>query len=259
MPNTTPLQRDAPLAVAEIAGSSGQSDHLVWGHGWGQSSAAMLALAEGMKPFARSWLLDFPGFGKSPLPPSHWGTAEYADQVANWLPSVTQSACTWIGHSFGGRVGIQLAARHPGLLKGLVLIAAAGLPRRRSLFYRAQQTPRQLAFRLLKRLLPSTISLDRLRERMGSTDYRNAGPMRPVFTRVIQEDLADVARSIACPVLLIYGQQDTETPPEIGERLRDLIPHAELLVLPGLGHLDILTTGRHQVVSRIRRFLESLP
>jgi pimeloyl-ACP methyl ester carboxylesterase len=76
---------------------------------------------------------------------------------------------------------------------------------------------------------------------------------------VIREDLTSQARQVACPTLLIYGARDTETPPEIGERLRKLIPNSELAVLEGFTHNSILSEGRHQVAVRIRRFLDLLP
>jgi pimeloyl-ACP methyl ester carboxylesterase len=58
--------------------------------------------------------------------------------------------------------------------------------------------------------------------------------------------------------LLIYGTRDTETPPEIGERLNKLISGSELALLQGFTHLNILTDGRHQVAMKIRRFVEQI-
>ena len=55
--------------------------------------------------------------------------ADYADAFAEWLSTLPRARRIWIGHSFGCRVGLQLAARHPATVDGLFLIAAAGLPR----------------------------------------------------------------------------------------------------------------------------------
>ena len=191
------------------------------------------------------------------MPPETWGTADYADAVAEWLRPMASRAL-WIGHSFGGRVGIQLAARHPGLLTGMVLIACAGLQRRRTFAEQVKKNARVAAFKIAKRFTRSGPQLDRLRQRFGSADYRQAGAMRPVFLRVIREDLTAEAKRVQCPTLLIYGTRDTETPPEMGERLHSLIPHSELALLDGYTHLNILTEGRHQVAMKIRRFLEQL-
>ena len=195
------------------------------------------------------------------MPSATWGTAEYAGAVATWLKSLELFPIVWIGHSFGGRVGLQLAAQYPQLVKGMVLISSAGLPRRRTLFERTKLAVRRSAFRTVQVLLPTGANLSRWRDRMGSPDYRSAGQMRPILSRVIREDLSEIARAVQCPTLLLYGENDRETPPEIGQRLQQLIPNhrAHLVTLKNFGHLDILTAGRHQVALHIRTFLESLP
>jgi pimeloyl-ACP methyl ester carboxylesterase len=251
------IRQPERFVVIETPSSRPGNLRLIFGHGWGQNSAAFLPMAETLKPFAPSYLIDFPGFGKSPLPPQNWGTAEYADAVASWLETLALERCIWIGHSFGGRIGLQLAARHPALLNGMILIASAGLPRTRTPLERARIGLRRTFFKTAKRLLREGPQLERLRSRMGSADYRAAGPLRPVLSRVVSEDLSQVASAVRCPTLLIYGSEDTETPPEIGERLGRLIPRSEFSVLPGFGHLDILTRGQHQLALRIRKFIEA--
>ncbi|HVC55940.1 MAG TPA: alpha/beta fold hydrolase [Stellaceae bacterium] len=234
--------RDAPL--------------LIWAHGWGQTHRALLPLAQAMRRAAPSVLLDLPGFGASPLPPAAWSTADYADAVAEWLGGLPPARRIWIAHSFGGRVGLQLAARHPELLQGLILIAAAGLPPRRSPGQRARIAARRWAFRLMRRLTPEGPARDRLRERFGSADYRQAGALRPILVKAVNEDLTSVARAVRCPTLLIYGDQDRETPPELGLRLNALIPRSRLVMLRGFDHWTVLTEGSHQIVQRLGEFLE---
>ncbi|HEX4751104.1 MAG TPA: alpha/beta hydrolase [Bryobacteraceae bacterium] len=248
----------SPFAAFEIEGPPKSGLQLIFGHGWGHSGIVFQPLAEMLKPFAGSILIDFPGFGKSTPPPDSWSTADYADNLADWLRTLPKNQFVWIAHSFGGRVGIQLASRHPGLLSGMVLIASAGLPRHRSIPERLQRNARVMAFKIAKQFVKEGPDRDRLRQRFGSADYRQAGAMRSIFLRVIREDLTQQAQHVACPTLLIYGARDTETPPEIGERLHKLIPNSELAVLDGFTHNSILSEGRHQVAIRIRRFLEQI-
>ena len=115
-----------------------------------------------------------------------------------------------------------------------------------------------LTFKVAKQFVRKGPELDGLRQRFGSADYRNAGAMRPIFLRVVREDLTEQATRASCPTLLIYGTRDTETPPEMGERFHKLIAGSELALLEGFTHLSILTEGRHQVAIRIRRFLEQV-
>src|SRR5438270_4634303 len=164
------------LAVRQVPAARPDAPHLLCGHGWGQSALALLPLAESLRAFAGSTLIDFPGFGKSAMPPSAWGTADYADFMADWISSFGfKTPLIWLGHSFGCRVGLQLAARHPQLISGMVLIAAAGLKRKRSMLERLRMRSRVLAFKAAKRLYPEGPRLERLRNRYGSADYRNAG------------------------------------------------------------------------------------
>ena len=231
---------------------------LVWAHGWGQTHAALLPLAESMRRAAPSVLIDFPGFGESPLPPTPWGTADYADAIAEWLVTVESSRRIWIAHSFGCRVGLQLAARHPQAVAGLFLVAAAGLPRQRSAIERARLGAHRWAFRLMRSLTPEGPARDRLRERFGSADYRQAGALRPILIKTVGEDLSESARAVRCPTVLVYGDHDRETPPEIGERLKELIQESQLYVLRGFDHWTVLTEGRHQLLQRLGEFVERL-
>ncbi len=231
---------------------------LIWGHGWGQDRTALLPLAQSLSGLCRSFVLDFPGFGQSPKPDSVWGTAEYADAVAELIKKDAEgSKIIWIGHSFGGRVGLQLAARHPELMDGLFLIASHGIPRKRSLYIKVKHFALVYTYKILRRLTEAMGGdVDKLRSKFGSPDYKNAGAMRDIFVKTVNEDLSAVAAQISCPVQLVYGAQDTETPPEIGERLSRLIPDAQLTVMDGYDHYSILGAGRHQVIKRLRAFVE---
>ncbi|MEQ8965954.1 MAG: alpha/beta hydrolase [Azospirillaceae bacterium] len=230
----------------------------VWLHGWGQDRRAFAALADFFTGWGEGLLVDLPGFGETPGPPEPWDTADYADHLAARLAVAPRPGRrVVIGHSFGGRVAIRLAARHPDSVDALILIAGAGLQRQRSL----RQRLRAGALKRLGRLAKAVDAVAGTRlhaayaARFGSADYRNAGALRPTFVKVVTEDLSDEARRVAVPVLLLYGETDTETPPEFAERYAALMPDAEAVILPRLGHLDILGAGAHQVKAQAKRFL----
>ncbi len=231
---------------------------IVWGHGWRLDHHAMEGLAQTVGPRASHWLIDFPGFGSSPMPESVWGTSDYADALAELIASRAGGQRVIVaGHSFGGRVAIDLAARYPQHVAGLILLASAGLPRKRSLPQRVHHWSKVYTFKTLRHLAPLLgLSVDELRKKFGSADYRAAGPMREIFLRVIREDLAEKARRIQSPVMLVYGANDAETPPEVGERLSKLIPSATLTILPGQDHNSILSNAAPVVGKYIISFLE---
>jgi pimeloyl-ACP methyl ester carboxylesterase len=246
------------VAYRLTAAAPAEAPEIVWAHGWGHSHAALVPLAEALRPRADSWLVDLPGFGASTVPPGAWGTADYADAMAAWLARLPARRRVWAGHSFGCRVGLQLAARHPQAVAGLFLIAAAGLPPHRSLAARLKRLPRRLAFRALRAMTSEGPERDRLRERYGSSDYRTAGVMRPVLVKAVNEDLTEAARAIRLPVVLVHGADDSESPPEIATRLHALIQGSRLHLLRGFDHWTILTGGRHQVTHLLGDMLGNL-
>lgn len=183
--------------------------------------------------------LDLPGFGgATPEPEAAMGSAGYAERVAPVLDELAAPAVV-IGHSFGGRVALHLAATHPDRVAALVLTGVPNLVRRTT---PAAKPP--LGFRVAKALhrkgLLKDEKMEELRRRHGSADYRNAPSplMRDVLVRVTNEDYEAQLAAVRCPVELVYGEQDTAATPEMARRAVDLVGSArvELTVLPGVDH-----------------------
>lgn len=237
-------------------GGNAAGPALLWAHGWGQSGVAFAPLSQSFDALGEHIFIDFPGFGASPPPPEAWATADYADEMAGFIRGLNLGPVVWIGHSFGCRVGLQIAARHPDLVKGLFLIAAAGLPRKRPLHQKLYLKFRVALYKALKKCIPLGLSEDWLKSKFGAPDYKNAaGVMRNVFVKTVTEDLSDIAVQIRCPVMLVYGADDTETPPEIGRRLNALIKNSAFVELPGQDHYSVLGAGRHQVAPHLKTFI----
>jgi lipase len=91
--------------------------HGVTGHGGGARR-----LAEGWLGDYRVLAPDLLGHGSSPYEPP-WSIAEHLDLLAGCVGS--QPAAAWIGHSFGGRLALEIVARHPGRVERLVLLDPA--------------------------------------------------------------------------------------------------------------------------------------
>lgn len=226
----------------------------MWGHGWGQSHQSFLPLIQSLKKLGRHQVLDFPGFGKSPKPNENWDTKDYADAVAEHI----KEPIVWVGHSFGGRVGVRLASKYPDKVKALIIIAGAGLKRKRSPLKALYFKSRIILYKTLKKFISLGLSQNWLQTKFGSTDYKNAGEMREIFRKTISEDLSKIAKDIQCPTLLIYGKNDGETPPEFGQRYHGLITNSELHILSGQDHYSVLSSGRHQSANLIVNFVKKL-
>jgi pimeloyl-ACP methyl ester carboxylesterase len=248
--------RGATIAYITIGRSpDGTSLHLIWAHGWGQDHRALVAMARALEPLGTQILLDFPGFGSSPPPPIDWGTADYADALADSLGILPRRLRILIGYSFGCRIGLQLAARYPDTIDGLFLIAAAGLHQSKTPLQRLKLGARTVLFESLGLVGRIGVNTTSIRDRLESADLRAAGPMKATLVKVHREDLTDIVPKIRCPVHLVYGALDQNTPPEIGRRLEALLPNGRFVILPTLGHNDILTSGAHLLQDQLQQFL----
>ena len=217
-------------------------------HGWARSSEDFAATLDGLDAVA----LDLPGFGATPPPPEPWGAAGYAAAVAEVFPELDTPAVL-LGHSFGGRVAVHLAAAHPDAVAGLVLTGAplvrrpGATARKPALAYRVGRTLHR------KGLLPDD-RMEALRRRYGSRDYLAAtGVMRGVHVTVVKETYEDQLRAITCPVELVWGDDDAEVPVSVAEAARVLLARATLTTVPGAGHLVPITApaALHDAVRRV--------
>jgi len=230
---------------------------LIWAHGWGQDRRAMLPLAQTLQSLGRHIIIDAPGFGDSPVPfetiEQSWSSRDYADFMAGFIKHISpDKPVIWIGHSFGCRIATQLGAHYPDLIDRMVYIAGAGLKRRRSLWQRLVIKTKIYIYKAGKILKPLLKG-----KQFGSADYRNAGPMRGTLVKVVNENLVTEAAQITCPVLLLYGTNDTETPPEIGQRFQKLMKNAQMIPLSGQDHYTVLAQGHQQTAACIKKFINS--
>ena len=232
---------------------------IVFGHGWGRTYRDFIPVAEALSPVACSYLIDFPGFGDTPRPEETWGTENYAEHIVAYLRAQKGlSAFTWVGHSFGGRVGMRIAAAFPDVIQHLVLVASAGVPRSVSTLQKLRSRRNSWAFKLRKAMTNGPQALEALEKTYGSLDYihsREIG-MRDIFVRTVNEDQTATLGRITCPTTLIYGGQDFETPIEIGEKISSGIKGSRLIVCPHFDHISILDRGRHQIALSIKEQLE---
>jgi pimeloyl-ACP methyl ester carboxylesterase len=249
--------------VDEISGSARDSRnrHMVFLHGWGANRESLRGIATLFQRTDTVHLIDLPGFGAAPLPPDGWSTIDYADLVQAYLAERISGPVILVGHSFGARVIVRLAARRLPGIHAIVLMAAPGLPAsplsRPSLRRRGIRTLRMLL--KLARGLTGAGPLAWHTRRFGSKDYLTAGNMRDVLVRVVNEDLTDSAQDVACPALLLWGSDDRETPPWLAYRYLELMnshgTRATLEMLPHKDHFLYSGTGAHLCAFKIRAWL----
>jgi pimeloyl-ACP methyl ester carboxylesterase len=208
-------------------------------HGWQRSHADFDLVLEGLDAVAP----DLPGFGATAPPPECWGAADYAGALAPVIEDEAPPVVV-VGHSFGGRVATMLAAQRPQLVRALIL---SGVPLLRPPGT-APPAP-ALRYRVARALaragVLSPARLEQQRQRYGSDDYRAAsGVLRDVLVTVVGETnngtYRDALTALACPVELVWGEDDVVAPPPVAVAAAALVRDARLTMLPGVGHLTPL-------------------
>jgi pimeloyl-ACP methyl ester carboxylesterase len=219
----------------------GQGPPVLLLHGWGGAIESFAPVLDDLHRSYRVAAFDLPGFGKSSLPPSAWGSADYAHLTLKVMEHLQLYRPHLIGHSFGGQVSIRLAATAPERVGKLVLVCSAGI-----------RTPPALATRLKRVAARLGKALEAHGGRIGeklrgaiyrrvqSRDYANAGPLRPTLVRVITEDLTPLLPLIHSPTLLVWGAQDRDVPLSAAQAMARLIPSAQLVVFENAGHFAYL-------------------
>jgi len=219
--------------------AEGQGDPVVLLHGWGTSSQSLAPLSGALATTFRVLAVDLPGFGWSQPPPSAWGTQEYAGHILRLMQETGIDRAALVGHSFGGRIAIALAAAEPRRVSRLALVASAGVrPPRGAGYYLRVATAKLVkgVFSLPGWGATGQRLIAKWFARVGSRDYRTAGAMRPTLVKVVNEDLTPLLPAIQAPTLILWGDQEQEVPRSAMETMAARIPRSRLVVFAGAGH-----------------------
>lgn len=223
----------------------GTGPDVVLVHGLGGSansfSRVVLPLAE---HFARVWVPDLPGHGFSPL---YCGgptcLQNQYDVLRAYLDTVVRAPAYVVGNSLGGAMSLQLAADVPDQVRALALIAPAGADvgeeRLKALLesfdVRTLTEAREMTRRLFHRPPRAVLLLaHELRRFYGA----------PAVRALVQEALGrleslrpEVLAQVRAPTLLLWGQSERLLPYEGVDYFRKHLPHADVRVVPGFGHV----------------------
>jgi pimeloyl-ACP methyl ester carboxylesterase len=212
-------------------------------HGWGGCIGSMNPVAKALSAHFQTLSVDLPGFGTSGTPPEPWSVTEYEHIITCLLEQLGIKRCHVVAHSFGGRIAILMACKRPALTGKMVLTDSAGLIPKRSLKYyfkvyrykAAKKAVRSKGWLRLLRILGWDV--ETAVKNAGSEDYRKLDAnMKKTFVRVVNQNLRPCLKDIRSPVLLIWGDQDQDTPLYMARIMEQEIPDAGLVVMEGAGH-----------------------
>ncbi len=153
--------------------------------------------------------------------------SEITALVGRWLETFDQPVHLF-GHSMGGQFAIGVAARHPQLVRSLVLVDAAGMPFRFAplAHVRPLEKPPYGGATIARVLVP---------------DFMRAGPAAVAVAgaRVVMRDMRELMHAIRVPTLLVWGENDPLVPLAYGEAMQQEIEGSRLVVIPNAAHVPM--------------------
>lgn len=208
---------------------------------------------------------DLIGHGESAKPRGDYSLGAYASGVRDLMVTLGHESATFVGHSLGGGVVMQLSYQFPERCERLVLVDSGGLGRELNLLLRAATLPlSEVVLPLLAspRLLGAGRSVGRLFGRLGmhaGTDMAELARghasledpearaafvhtlrtiVDPMGQRVDASDRLYLAENV--PFMLIWGERDPIIPVEHGRSAHELVPSSRLEVFEEAGHFPHL-------------------
>lgn len=225
---------------------------LVLLHGLGASLHTWEPWARALQANFRVVRFDFPGHGLSgAVPDGDYRDARTHRLLQALLDSLRVSRATLVGNSMGGRIAWSFTAGHPDRVTRLVLISPDGFASPGFEYDKPAEVPAVLGLMqwvlpramLKANLAPAYANPSRLTDSVVTRYHdlmRAPGNRQALLARMRQTMLTDPLprlRTITAPTLLLWGAQDQMIPVANADDYRAAMPHAQLVILPTLGHL----------------------
>jgi 3-oxoadipate enol-lactonase len=254
-----------------IEDTGGSGPPILFSHGLLYSCRMWDAQVPSLRGRFRCVSYDHRGQGQSEVTESGYDMDTLSLDAAALIRSLAIQPVHFVGLSMGGFIGMRLAARHPELVRSLVLLDTSAdeeppddLPRYRMLtFIERWLGPRLVAGAVLKimhgpsmRADPSRArELRAIRERFIASN--RVGAVRAVNGVLSRKGVKDELASIRVPTLVMVGEEDKATVPAKSEAIAAAIKGATLLRVPKAGHLSAIDNPSF-VTEQLSSFLGAL-
>jgi pimeloyl-ACP methyl ester carboxylesterase len=255
----------------------GEGPPLALVHGVGGAASNWIELAPELARDYRVVVPDLPGHGGSSPLAALPNLEPFADRLGLVLEREQAAPAVIVGHSLGCLVALGLAMRSPELVRGLVLIAAAGIgsTTRRARYALAVSSlvkPGRLIAPFRERIARSPRLRTFLWMSWATPDGSTVSPLATLgllegpslhtdivspSAALVEDDPRVELEHVRCPSLVLWGARDPQVPIGDGfEYARRL--GAPLRVVAGTGHL-LIAERPEACLDAIRRFYTGLP
>lgn len=249
---------------------AGSGTPLVLVHGFPVDHSMWHGQIDGLAARCRVIAPDLRGFGRTPPDGECVSMEQFADDLAALLDGLhIVEPVVLCGLSMGGYIALQFWRRHRARLAGLVLCdtraaadaAETAVARRSTADRVVREGPGFLADAMLPRLFSDEVRqgrpqlIDSVRSVIMATSPAGiAAASRGMAER---PDMTQSLAQIACPTMVIVGQNDVISPPAEMRGIAEAIPGATLVDISSAGHMSPLENPA-EVNAALRAFLAKL-
>ncbi|MFO7446698.1 MAG: alpha/beta hydrolase [Ignavibacteriaceae bacterium] len=241
----------------------GESDKtLLLVHGLGTYSLSWIHNIEELKKHFRCIAVDLPGYGKSSAG-IHPGTMNfYSDILSDFIEALQLKNISLAGHSMGGQISITFALLYPSVVKTLFLLAPAGIEIftgseellikknfTADTYFMNDEEKIRSSFTGNFYNMPAGAEFmirDRIIMKESKNFYDHCRVVANSLYGMLDEPVSGKLQELACPVYIIWGENDKlipnpyfhpeKTPSEIAESAASVIPDAKLFMIKECGH-----------------------
>jgi pimeloyl-ACP methyl ester carboxylesterase/putative sterol carrier protein len=237
----------------------GQGPPVVLLHGLAATKLSYLPLLPALAERYRVIVPDLPGHGESGKPRARYTPAYFTKIIHALFDELGIEDAAVIGNSMGGRIALEVVARHPHRVNSLILLdpAAAGLPF--PLYARllgllptgvgAIPVPwrKRIVVTAISQMFARPESLPRAGYIAAAEEFiriyrkgRARVALLSAMRGLIRDDPDAFWKKVAAievPTLIAWGREDRLVPLGLGHRLANTIPDAQLVVMPETGHV----------------------
>lgn len=237
---------------------------LVLVHGFGADKDNFTRVARYLTPHYRVIVPDLVGFGES----THRADVDYhyaaqAQRVHDFTQALGLARFDIGGNSMGGGIAMSLAAQHPQEVASLWLLDCAGI---------AAAPPSELAkivtttganpLIITKESdfpafmdfvmsdppwIPGAVMHTMAHERMANEPLE-----REVFQQIARDSVDDAVRGLQTPTLIVWGDEDRALSVGTVPVLKALLPNAQAVVMPHVGHAPMIERPRQSADDYLR-------
>ena len=177
------------------------------------------------------------------LPLKETTVTAFSDFLEEFIEYKNLSKVTLLGNSLGGHIGLIYSNKNPNFVKSLILTGSSGLyensmgesyPKRENYNYIKRKTeevffnPEVATKEIVDEVFETVNNRDKLVRTLA------------IAKSAIRHNMSDELPNIKTPTLLIWGENDLVTPPEVAREFESLLPNSELKWIKKCGHAPMM-------------------